>query len=215
MKSPLLRRLLVLAVFLLILSTAREAEARRGIVLINTGEDVMEVAELPQETLELLAEAGIPGRPQIGLMYSRFGLFWLDIVRWDAQFVIYTQDSFDEFSYEPMTVDELVELTGMSAAEFKKPTRYYLPPGGVLLGLLVIGGVPFYVVSQKRGEQRRTTLMADPRYQAAVAQYNDHSQIPDDGERLGAVIDGLSGQGIPAQEARDNIVFLCGIETQD
>ena len=111
MSSQLLRRLLVFAVFLLTLSTAREAEARRGIVLINTGED--------------------------------------------------------------------------------------------------------YLVSQKREVQRRTTLMAAPRYQAAVAQYNDHSQIPDDGERLGAVIDGLSGQGIPAQEARDNIVFLCGIETQD
>ena len=85
MKSPLLRRLLVLAVFLLILSTAREAEARRGIVLINTGEDVMEVAELPQETLEPVADAGIPGRPPIRLLYSCLGLFWLDLARWAAQ----------------------------------------------------------------------------------------------------------------------------------
>ena len=53
-----------------------DAEAGRGIAIINTGEDVMEVGSVKPELKEEVEGRTMAG-VKIGVMYSRFGLFWL------------------------------------------------------------------------------------------------------------------------------------------
>ena len=212
---PLLRALVPTIALTLTLGASSEAEARRGgLVLINTGEDVMSIAPIPADTLRELELDPALGTPEAGVMYSRFGVFWLDIVRWNPQYVIYVDDGMDGFSYDTASASELAALTGLSEAEIKKPALYYLPPGGVILGLLILIGAPLYGFSVAAGNKRRTTLMADPRYQAAVAQYQGDFETPEDA-RLEAAVAGLASQGVPAEEARDNLVFLCAIDTDE
>lgn len=206
-----LRPLLPAVALTLTLGASSEAQARGGgFVIINTGEDVMSIAEIPAETIRELELDPALGTPEVGVMYSRFGVFWLDIVRWNPQYVIFVDDGIEGFSYEQASVSDLAVLTGLSEAEIKKPIRYYLPPGGVILGLLILIGGPLYGFSVASSKKRRTTLMADPRYQAAVAQYQGDFETPEDA-RLEAAVASLANQGVPAQEARDNLVFLCGI----
>ena len=194
--------------FALASMVATEADAR-GIMIINTGEDVMKIADIDPQ---MLSELDIDGKPEIGVMYSRFGLFWLDIVRWNPQYVIFMDDGFDGFSYEEVPEEELALLAGVDKLE--KPTRYYLPPGGVLLGLLVVIGVPLVARSVIADNKRREALMADPRYLAAFNQYESDFETPD-GERFEKAVATLVEQGVPDQEGRPNLWFLCGLDDDD
>ena len=200
--------LLPLASFAFVATLSAEAEARRGLVVINTGEDVIEIAEIPADHREQL---GIPGEPAVGVMYSHFGVFWLDIVRWDAKFVLYVDDGLDGFSYEEMPVEELAQLAKVSEDEVKKPMSYYFPPGGVLIGLLFVVGVPWHFYSEAQAGKRRAALLEDPRYAAAVKQFEQEFDQADE-IRLDNAVTSLSEQGVPAGEARENIMFLCELE---
>jgi hypothetical protein len=206
--------LLPLLAFVLALLVSSEAQARRGVMIVNTGEDVMKIADIPEPTLAELAAAGVSGRPEIGVMYSRFGVFWLDIVRWNPQYVVFVDDGVSGFEYETASPAQLAELAGVPEAEITKPIRYYLPPGAVILGLLVFVGGPLYLFSSVASRRRRAALMNDPRYQTAVAKYHGNWEIPAD-ERLAASVAVLTGEGVSEREARNNLVFLCGIEDQD
>lgn len=203
--------LLPLLAFTVALLLSSEAHARRGVMVVNTGEDVMKIADIPEPTLAELAAAGVSGRPKIGVMYSRFGVFWLDIVRWNPQYVVFVDDGINGFEYETASPAQLAELAGVPEAEITKPIRYYLPPGGVLLGLAVFIAGPLYLFSSFASRRRRATLMNDPRYQTAVAKYHGNWEAPAD-ERLAASLEILTSQGVSEREARSNLVFLCGIE---
>lgn len=206
------RTVLPLMGFTLAAGVSGEAHARRGIMLINTGEDAMSIREVPAE---VQAELELPAGSsplQIGIKYSRFGVFFLDIARWNSEFCLFTEES-DGFSYEPASPAQISELTGIPEAEIKRPIRYYLPPGGVVLGLLVAIGVPLVVMSSRADAKRRETLMADPRYQAAVNLFNTHTHLTPE-QRLGEATNYLTSAGISPAEAQENLKFLCEIEDE-
>ena len=75
------------------INSERNAEAR-GLMIVNTGLDVTHVSELNDAAkAELVAEAQ---DMKIGYAYERFGVFWLDIWRWDGQLVFYKGDELFE-----------------------------------------------------------------------------------------------------------------------
>lgn len=125
-----------LAVVLAVLCAQPRAAEARGIVIINTGDDIMYLHAMPQAAIDAMPDlAGY----KVGYKYSLFGVFWLDIWRWDGELVIYQGNT-----YEPVP-DEARELIGGET-----PIGYRLPPG--LLAILC--GVAVALVStlkRKRG----------------------------------------------------------------
>ena len=116
--------LVVLAVFLVKMPTA---EAK--IFLINTGEDVVEVADIkPEMRAEIESNTAVGAK--IGMMYSRFGLFWLDIWRWDKKFVVFQGNTVWELSE-----DQAKELA--VDGKLSVPFTMTIPPGlMVILGCI-------------------------------------------------------------------------------
>ncbi|MBA3459733.1 MAG: hypothetical protein H0T46_07215 [Deltaproteobacteria bacterium] len=109
----------------LLLSAPREAEAK-GIVIINTGRDILYMHDVPEAALEQLPElAGY----KVGYKYSMFGVFWLDFWRWDGELVVYK-----DTEYAPIPASEQA-LFGAGSA----PIGYHAPPGLllVLCGILL------------------------------------------------------------------------------
>lgn len=206
------RYVLTLCGFLLAAGLSGEAHARRGLMVINTGEDAMSIREVPAE---VQAELGLPAGSsslQVGIKYSRFGVFFLDIARWNSEFCLFTEEA-DGFSYEPATPAQIAESTGIPEAEIKRPIRYYLPPGGVLIGLVLAVGVPFVMLSSRADAKRKEALMADPRYQSAVNLFHTHGHLTPE-QRLAEATNYLASAGIPPQEAHENLKFLCEVEDE-
>jgi len=127
-------RALVVAVIVLL--SAQPAHARRGggVIIIVSGDEIEHVRDLPAE---LAAEVGAAS---IGYHYQRFGLFWLDLWRWDGEFVIY-----DGAGFSPISAEQLELLGGGSV-----PWRYHLPPGL----LIVIGLIELAIVTKTRRRVR-------------------------------------------------------------
>ena len=66
------------------------ADAKGGFALINTGDDLFEVADLPAAILKDFSSAK---DAKAGYKCSRFGLFWADIETWDCQLVAVTGEN--------------------------------------------------------------------------------------------------------------------------
>lgn len=117
------------------------AEAK-GLFIINTGEDVVEVATVkPEAKADVESNTAVGAR--IGMMYSRFGIFWLDIWRWDKKFVI----------YQGNTVWELTEEQAKELAVDGKldvPFTMTLPPGLIV----IIGGIGIAVAVKVLGRKK-------------------------------------------------------------
>jgi len=196
--------------FLAVAGTSSEAHAGRGILVINTGEDAMSIQPIPESAG---FEQPTDGEPlQAGIKYSRFGVFFLDIARWNSEFCIFSEDA-SGFSYQAATPAELAAVLGVSEAEIKRPLRYYLPPGGVILGLLVLIGGPLFLWSMQADKKRRATLLSDPRYQAAVSLFNSQTQLTPD-QRLAEAANYLASSDIPHAVATENLRFLCDISDE-
>ena len=120
--------LVVLFVFLVKMPTA---EAK--IFLINTGEDVVEIADIKPE-LKADIESNTAVGAKIGMMYSRFGLFWLDIWRWDKKFVVFHGNTVWELSEEQ--AKELAVDGKLSV-----PFTMTIPPGL----LIILGGLAVFI----------------------------------------------------------------------
>jgi hypothetical protein len=63
---------------------ATPAHAKRGIGIINTGDELFEVADFPADVV-----AAIPQTKsmKVGYKCSHFGLFWADVWTWDCELV--------------------------------------------------------------------------------------------------------------------------------
>jgi len=90
----------LLAVLALCLFAAMPAHARRGFALINTGDELFEVAPFPADVVRAIPAAV---SSQVGYKCSHFGLFWADIWTWDCKLVAVTGEN----SYGDLP-DELV-----------------------------------------------------------------------------------------------------------
>src|SRR5262247_1367410 len=93
MPPALTRLLLVLPIALGLMTFAEsDANARRGLVIITYGEDVMHVQDLPDDVrvdIEAETENGVA----LGYQYSAIGVFWLDLWRWGGKYVLYHDDT--------------------------------------------------------------------------------------------------------------------------
>ena len=118
------------------------AEARRGggIVVINTGDAIEHVRDLDSDAAREL------GYSKLGFRYTRFGLFWLDLWRWDGEFVVY-----EGSTYVPITDDELETLGGAWV-----PLRYHLPEGL----LIIVAGIYLLVVGRRKRKVKTTWIIA-------------------------------------------------------
>jgi hypothetical protein len=132
MRSILLGSLVVMA-----LLEVRPAYAGRGgIVIINTGDDIIHIRDLPPE---IATETGLKS---IGYHYDRLGVFWLDVWRWGGEFVVYGDDG-----YAPVTAAQADALGGASV-----PWKYRAPPGL----LLILAAIELAIVIATR---RRAKVM--------------------------------------------------------
>lgn len=100
----------------IVLALGHAAEAR-GIIIINTGDDIMELGPLQPDDVR------DTGFTKLGYHYKRFGVFWLDVWRWGGEFCVY-----DGTRYAPLTDEDLEMLGGAQL-----PLAYHLPPGLVAL----------------------------------------------------------------------------------
>lgn len=126
MKKSLWAGILLVAVLCM---GAGTANAKRGLAIINTGEDVIHLSDIKDE-VKADVEAGSAPGVKIGMIYSRFGLFWMDIWRWDKRHVLYDDNS---------AVWEMPEegLEEIAAGSLAAPFTMTVPPG--LIVLLVLG----------------------------------------------------------------------------
>ncbi len=135
-------------VALVLLVAARPAEARRGggggIVVINTGETIIHIRDLPPVT------AAVLGYSKLGYKHALFGLFWFDLWRWDGEFVVYNDGgssieaealadlgpdipAFSSGTHDaPIDDAQLDELGGAST-----PWRYHFPEGLLIILALI------------------------------------------------------------------------------
>lgn len=77
-------RLLLATVALCLGVIATPAHAKRGIGIINTGDELFEVAPFPADVIAAIPQAK---DLQVGYKCSHFGIFWADVWTWDCQLV--------------------------------------------------------------------------------------------------------------------------------
>ena len=83
-----IRQLLI--ILALSLFFAAPAHAKRGLAIINTGDELFEVAEFPEEVIKIAPGARTA---KIGYKCSHFGIFWADIWTWDCKMVAVTGEN--------------------------------------------------------------------------------------------------------------------------
>lgn len=127
---------IVVLVFVLGMQTA---EAK--IAIINTGDDVVEVGQVKPEMLADVSAATSPD-VRVGMKYSRFGLFWLDIWRWDKKYVL-----FADTSYWEITEEQAKEV----AVSLDVPFTMTLPPGLIVILSIVIIAIAVGVLGRNKG----------------------------------------------------------------
>jgi hypothetical protein len=139
-------RLAVLG-FVLVLLAARPADARRGVVVVNFGDDIELIRTLEHAVDTSPVYGASHSLDKLGYKYTRFGLFWVDLWRWDGEFIAY--DGIDGFGgggyYVVLTDEELEALGGASV-----PWSYRLPPGF----LLILAGLELFIVTRRKRSAR-------------------------------------------------------------
>lgn len=146
------------------------AEARRrGIFFINTGDTVKEVGKVKAEFgPEIKQAVGASEVPTVGYLHNRFGLFWLDVWTWDGKYCLYTDA---DNTYWEIEKAQAAELMGVAESDVSKPLFYTVPPGLVILCMLVVvfAVVKMRELKQTREHQERFRAVAeDKRYQEAL-----------------------------------------------
>ncbi len=124
--------------------SAGTAQAR-GVAIYNTGEDVVHLSDIKEDVRAEIEAETAPG-VKVGLLYSRFGLFWLDIWRWDKRYVLYD----DNDNVWEVPKDALEE---MAAGSIAAPFTMTIPPGLIVIVLLGIGFILFTIFGKDEDEE--------------------------------------------------------------
>jgi hypothetical protein len=138
-RSPRLQALLAAAAASLVLACA-PAHAKRGLAIINTGDELFEVAEMPAEVVAAHPQSkGV----KAGYKCSHFGIFWADVWTWDCKLVAVLGEN----SYADLPPEVAGQLAANSQFTFSNAKRglwnHYAVPallGGLVL-LLLVGAV--------------------------------------------------------------------------
>ncbi len=134
----------MVAMFVGLCALAPSHAEAKGLVIINTGDDVMEIGDVKAESRADAEAATEPG-VKVGVRYSRFGIFWIDFFRWDTTFVLFHGNTFWE-------VPE-ADLAEVSAVPLKKPFTATIPPGLIGLGVVIIIVILVKVLGRKKKEE--------------------------------------------------------------
>ena len=113
--------------------SAGTAHAKRGVAIYNTGEDVVHLSDI-KEDVRAAIEAETASGVKVGMLFSRFGLFWMDIWRWDKRIVLYD----DNDSVWELPEEKAKEI---AAGSLDAPFTMTIPPGLIVIIVLVIGFV--------------------------------------------------------------------------
>ncbi len=132
--------------------TPSAAEAK-GLVIINTGDDVMEIGDVKAEARAEVEAATAPG-VKVGVQYSRFGIFWIDFFRWGSKFVLFQGNTFWEIPE--------ADLAEVSAVPLKKPFTATVPPGLIGLGVILLIFIAVKVIGRKKGGEDATATTGAP-----------------------------------------------------
>ena len=114
--------------------SSTDAHARRGVAVFNTGEQLFEVGDLPEEMVTPETK-GLA----VGSLCTQYGIFWAGVWTMDCRLVAYnpTADSYGNFSPEQLAVVEKV----YNADDGKRSiwNRY----GGIAIIVIILGLIVF------------------------------------------------------------------------
>jgi hypothetical protein len=205
----------VLAATLLIPS---QVEARRGIVIINHGEEIKEIGPVADEYVADVREA-TGTLATVGFIHDGFGIFWLNIWTWNGRYCLYANDQYWELDPE-----QAATLLGTPEARLSGPFFYRFPPGLlVLIAIVALIGVA--KISSLRREKQLEHLFQDERYQRALRLIEDRttpaiegSEIVDErsafNQGFEEAVQYLNGEGVPVGQAQKNLVSLIEVIAQ-
>ena len=206
-----LLRILPLLAFLMAALPWTEAHARRGLVLITSGDDITHVADVDPAMAEEIEATYGPGVTGVGYHYEQFGLFFVELWTSDGSFVLYRDDQ-----YWDTTDAEAARAAGMdSVDELSVPLTYRFPAGLVLLCVFGVGFIVYRLVAagahadahhddDGTRDQAVAELANDPRYQQAMHLYVQNTAAAPE-QRLAWAVAHLVQQGIPQAEAHANL----------
>jgi hypothetical protein len=113
-------------------------EAQAKLIVINTGEEIYEVADFDEQNfVEIYGEVP-PGDWKLGYMCSHFGIFWADVWTWDCELVAFEGETYADLP--PDMRLELKQIHPWSNAQRGAWNKYgFWTLGGLLVVGVVIG----------------------------------------------------------------------------
>jgi hypothetical protein len=139
MFAPTPRLLSLVALGILLLAPAPASAGIPIPIIWGEGDEIDHVQDLPPQLKQELAKEvkGMPSSVAVGFHYKRLHVFWANLWTWEGTYCLYAGDQ-----YWPLTLAQVVALTGKSESDFSKPFLYKFP-----LGLLILGGVILLIVA--------------------------------------------------------------------
>lgn len=113
---------------------AGSAEARRGIAIINTGNDIFEAGPLPAPLDKEPQLAGV----QAGFKCNIFGVFWIYLHWWDCQPVGFRGDTYYDNPELVKAVAAKYKQGDMKPGFWKGMMRWVLLAGALGMGALAL-----------------------------------------------------------------------------
>lgn len=213
-----MKKSLALTALLVTLLAPADAHARRrGIGIINTGDNVSHVGDVAQDHREMvMAETGSP-EAKVGYLYKRFGLFWVNVWTWDGKYCLYD----DSDTVWELDQEQAANLMGVTPEDVAPPFVYKFPPG--LPVLLALGGfIVFSRVREGQAEKEVQALLDDSRYQRALSilQGEDGDADPEVTEvdpsiAFERAVASLTEAGVPREEAQANLSKIVAAMSDD
>ena len=141
-------RLTLIATFALLVFGLQPAPVEaRGVVLWGNGEDIVELAEIPDSDDE-----------KLGYMYSYFSLFWMNAWTWNGRFVVFSDDN-TYLEIPTHDASEVASALGVAESAVRKPLCYLVPTCSyLLLGVLCFLGYQWRASRQQAQSEKDLQL---------------------------------------------------------
>lgn len=144
---------LVVALLVMLL-TARQAEARRGFLLITFGDKISEIAPIAPDVKAEMAAEFKSNDLVVAYYYQCFGIFNVDLWTWGGSYCVYDRVNMECLE---MPAEIVAPLAGMSENEISVPLLYRFPPG--LTAIVVLGFLWVLVACIQNFDVLREQLM--------------------------------------------------------
>lgn len=122
------------------------AHAKVRLAVINTGDELFEVAAFPSAVIEQYPAAK---DLMAGYKCSHFGIFWADVWTWDCTLVAVSGTD----SYSDLPADVTSQLSADPRYLFKKAKRGFW--NHYAFWTFLMGALAIYLLTRDKGERRR------------------------------------------------------------